>query len=207
MIIKNRKKIYLEQVDKQFPKAAQDEQKQQKIELLNSLENFEKKYSGQHVRATLMQLQKGENPHYFDPEYRKVLRNNCLVECSHFIETNWKYDTAGKLYILDEEATEKNIEGMEAHKTSIAEKAALEAEVGEEVANTIKQIGQVAKAKATAKPSNNNGQQVAKAKEDITAELTQKIADANEAGDTELAKSLQVELDKVNAAKVGPKKK
>lgn len=200
MIIKNQRKIYLEQIDKEFPKAAQDEQKQAKLQLLNELEAFEKKYSGHHVRATLMQLGRVDS-NFFDKEVGKVLRKNCLVECTHFIETNWKYATAGKLFILDEKETDKNIAGMEEHKNSVAEKAQLEVEVGAEVANTLKAIGQVAKGKVATKSSADNNSQVAKGKEDITAELTQKIADANEAGDTELAASLQIELDKVSKSK------
>ena len=200
MIIKNRKKLYLEQIDREFPKAAQDEQKQQKIALLNQLEEFEKKYEGQHVRADLMQLAKVDS-NFFDPSVGKALRKNCLVECSHFIETNWKFATAGKLYILDEEATAKNIAGMEEHKAQIAEKAKMESEVGSEVANTIKAIGQAAKAKV----AKTDNQQAAKAKEDITAELTQKIADAKEAGDVEHEKSLQLELDKIIGVKAKKK--
>jgi len=146
MPIKNQKHIFLQQIDKEFPKAEQRDQKEARIKLLDELEAFEKKYGGKHVRATQIQLGR-VNTETFDTAMQKVLRKNCLIEASYFIETNWNAERRGKAYELDVEATDKNIETQEAWAESNRQADQLESEIGKEMTDGLRNIAATAKSK------------------------------------------------------------
>ena len=130
--------------EEQFNKLSKD-----KKAIVNSLIEFEEQNEGKEIVATLYQL--GRTGAGFDPAMKKLLRNNCLVEQSFFVKTNLSALEGGKVFILDEKKTAERNEKAEAWKAENLEKQLLEQEVGEEVANTIKAIGQVAKGKVKAK--------------------------------------------------------
>lgn len=120
-----------------------------KKETVDSLIDFEEQNGGKEVIATLYQL--GRTGNGFDPSMKKLLRNNCLVEQSFFVKTNLSCLEGGKVFVIDEKKTAERNKKAEAWREEQNEKALLEQEVGEEVANTIKAIGQVAKGKVKAK--------------------------------------------------------
>jgi hypothetical protein len=130
--------------EEQFNKLSKD-----KKAIVNSLIEFEEKNEGKEIVATLYQL--GRTGAGFDPAMKKLLRNNCLVEQSFFVKTNLSALEGGKVFVLDEKKTAERNAKAEAWREEQNEKAMLEQEVGEEVANTIKAIGQVAKGKIKAK--------------------------------------------------------
>jgi hypothetical protein len=116
-----------------------------KKEIVNSLIEFEEKNEGKEIVATLYQL--GRTGAGFDPEMKKLLRNNCLVEQSFFVKTNLSALEGGKVFVLDEKKTAERTKKSEAWKEEQNAKRLLEQEVGEEVSNVIRNIGKVAKGK------------------------------------------------------------
>ncbi len=150
LIIQNKTKDeLLEQLDKEYPGVKHRALKEVRAIQLNELEKLADKYRGKQVNGTLYQLAKSASGDkmVFDPELKKLLRNNCTVEIAHFVETNWKSFESGRLFVLNVEKTEKQIAEFEQMKIASKEREQLESEVGEEVANTIKAIGQAAKQK------------------------------------------------------------
>jgi len=152
IIINNKsKKIILEELDEAYrKKAISEEQLELKKKQLDALEAFYDKYRGKHVRATLFQLAKSANGDkmVFDADMKKPIRNNCLITADHFVETNWRCFESGRLLQLDVEATEEQVAKHAEWVKTNQEQAQLEQEVGNEVAQTIKAIGQAAKQKA-----------------------------------------------------------
>lgn len=110
---------------------------------------FEEKYRGKSVIATEYQLGRGSNG--FSVKMKELRRNNCLVECEFFVKINLDSITNGRLFVLDEEATEKRLKDSEDFKAKVQETQELESAVGEEVAEAIKAIGKSAKVKVSKK--------------------------------------------------------
>lgn len=150
MIINQKTKLGLiDEINDKFPKAVHAEQKNMKLTMLEDLEATQNKYQGKMIRATLYQLsriKKGDIA-IFSPEDKKVLRRNCLIEVSEYVRSNWTCLEGGRMYVLDEEATDKNIIEHEEWMKGKQEQEEAEKTVGKNVADAIKGMGAAAKGK------------------------------------------------------------
>lgn len=175
---------------------------QAKQRLLEELREFYNKYKNTIVIADLYNL--GREGKIFSLEMRKIVRKSVKVECEEMCKYNWHWDSAGKLYIFDKEATEKrNV----AHKVWVKEMAAkedLKAEVGAALTDAMTTIGKTAKTNASEKAKKKQEEQAqepkVKTKEDLkaeflatakktkaTKEVLTKIAEANNLPEEEYA--------------------
>ncbi len=116
---------------------------EEKHGLAKSLLAVEEKYIGKSLVCDEYQL--GRDNGFFTLDMKKIRRKNTLTEVEFFVKTNWDSVSNGRLFILNEEATEKNIEEQIAFKKSQTEQQDTEAAVSENVANALKELGQVAK--------------------------------------------------------------
>ena len=121
------------------------EERKYKRELADHLLEFEDKYKGKEVICTEYQLGRGTNG--FSLNMKELRRKKAMIECAFYVKTNWDSKSNGRLFILDEAATEKNLLDKEKFKEKQIEAHNMAAEVGEEVANAIKALGKNAKQK------------------------------------------------------------
>lgn len=87
------------------------------------LDTIEKKYAGKTIMANFFQLGRLEGK-AFSREAKKDLRKGVAVpvECSHFVTINRQWANCGKLYEIDEAATEQFHEDLDAHKKNLAKR-------------------------------------------------------------------------------------
>lgn len=163
---------------------------QAKQRLLEELRKFYNEYKNQTVIAALYNL--GREGKVFSLEMKKMLRPAVKVECEELCKYNWHWDSAGKLYVFDKEATDKrNI----AHKEWLKEKAAkeeLQAEVGVALTDAMQSIGKTAKASLKEKAAKEKvKEQVQEPKVKTKDELKKEFLDyvkSNKVGRDELTK-------------------
>ncbi len=120
-----------------------DKLPESKQALAKELIALEEKYAGKSVICTEYQLGRGELG--FEIEMKKLRRKNCLVECDFVIKTNFDSISNGRLFIVDEKATDDNLEKQVEFKKNQAEQQEVEGQVSENVANALKELGNVAK--------------------------------------------------------------
>lgn len=147
MIIKQQREAILEDLDRKYAKGSINaKQKQEKISLLEYLEGIEDKYTGKHLKCSLYGLYKNNKGSY-GLEPKLLIRANCLFECEYFIDKQWDYQNNGQFIEIDFEATDKNIIAMEVSRKASEERERLEIEIGIDVAESLKAIGQSAKSR------------------------------------------------------------
>lgn len=113
---------------------------------------IEKKYRGKTVIANQYQLMKDDK--IFSPDHKKLQQEKQPVEVSHLVHVNSNWQQMGKLYIIDEDATEEWFENLEAHKENLKEKDMLEKAAGEALKGALKGVNSAPAAakKAPAQP-------------------------------------------------------
>ncbi len=97
------------------------------------------KYFGKVVIANQYQLMRsGEKQ--FTPEHKKILQSKQPVEASYVSLINSQWASCGKLYEVDEEATEEWQEKLRQHKENLKEMDRIEKEAGQALVGALKGV-------------------------------------------------------------------
>lgn len=120
-----------------------DKLPKEKHELAKGLMEIEEKYKKKSLVCDEFQL--GRDEQGFSLEMKKMRRRNTVTEVEFFVKTNWDSVSNGRLFIINEELTAKNIEAQAQFKVAQNEQQNTEAQVSENVANALKELGQTAK--------------------------------------------------------------
>lgn len=99
---------------------------------------IEKKYVNKTVIADFYQLMR-ENKN-FSPDHKKLEQEKQPVEVSHLVQINSNWAQNGKLYVIDEDATEEWFEKLEDHREGLKEKDKLEKAAGEALKGALKGV-------------------------------------------------------------------
>ena len=114
-----------------------------KRELAKELLATEEKYAGKSVICDEYQL--GSNAKGFTLNMKEIRRKNTLTEIEFVVTTNFDSISNGRLFVINEEATERNLKAQEKFKNQQQEQQEVEVQVSENVANALKELGNVAK--------------------------------------------------------------
>lgn len=96
-------------------------------------------YSGKIIIANFYQLMRDSNK-VFDPTYKKPLQTKQPVEADYAVSVNDQWMNSGKLYEVDEDATEKFHEDLESHKQRLTEKDEIEKAAGQALTGALESV-------------------------------------------------------------------
>lgn len=117
-----------------------------KQQLLKELLLLEDKYDGKHVVCDYYQLGRMHGKQ-FSQEAKTLISKDIPVEIDHFVSVNWHWDSAGKLYIINEAKTAEFAKRLQAHKETLQERDETEQAAGKALTGALKSV------KAASKPS------------------------------------------------------
>lgn len=123
-------------------------------EIKKETDRIADKYFGKVVIANQYQLMRsGEKQ--FTPEHKKILQSKQPVEASYVSLINSQWASCGKLYEVDEEATEEWQEKLRQHKENLKEMDRIEKEAGQALVGALKGV----KAEKIEKIESNQGEE------------------------------------------------
>lgn len=120
-------------------KEEKDRFEQLSAQIKSETDRIADKYFGKVVIANQYQLMRsGEK--LFTPEHKKILQSKQPVEASHVAIINSQWYSCGKLYEVDEDATEEWQEKLRQHKENLKEMDRIEKEAGQALVGALKGV-------------------------------------------------------------------
>lgn len=127
-----------------------EEMAEHKATIAKETARIAKKHGNRIVIANLYQLMRDDKT--FSPDHKKLQQEKQPVEAQHVCQINDQWWQNGKLYIVDEEATEEWSENLKAHKAGLADKERIAMEAGAALTGALEGVkaNTAAKVKAAA---------------------------------------------------------